>query len=112
MVLLRFRSTMDRPGVLSAGPVRSRSRSEALQVRGGKLAALVYHVIAELLTLVQIVHPGALHRGDVDKHVLPAIGGLNESVALSGVEELHGTLSHIWPPVKTPIGVHGRTTIA
>src|SRR5215813_6473399 len=46
---------------------------------------------------MQIAHSSPLHRGDVDKHVLPAIGGLNESVALLGVEELHGTLSHIWP---------------
>src|SRR5262249_38418250 len=56
--------------------------------------------------------PGTLHRGDMDKHVLPAVGGLNESVAFLGIEELHGTLSHIGPPLKTPIGVHGCTTIA
>src|SRR5262249_60383487 len=93
------------------GPVDLRSGSEALPVRSGELAALAYHVIAELLALMQIAHPGTLHRGDVDKHVLPAIGGLNESVAFLAVEELHGTLSHIWPPLKTPIGVHDCTTI-
>src|SRR5262249_18071180 len=89
-----------------------RSESQAPQVRGSEFAALAYHVIAELLPLVGPANAGTFHRRDVNEHVLPAVGGLNESIALLGVEELHGTLSHIRPPLKTPNGVHGCTTIA
>src|ERR1700730_15763571 len=97
---------------MSAGPLRSQMGSDALQVRGGKLAALAHHVVADLLALVEGAHAGALDRGNMDEHVLSAVGRLDESEALLVVEELHGTFSHLWPPLKTPIGVHGRATIA
>src|SRR5947207_288144 len=42
----------------------------------------------------------------MDEHVLSAIGRLDEAEALLGIEKLDCTLCHIWPPVKTPIGVH------
>src|ERR1700730_241355 len=89
---------------MSAGPLRSQMGSDALQVRGGKLAALAHHVVADLLALVEGAHAGALDRGNMDEHVLSAVGGLDESEALLVVEKLNGTLSHVWPPVKTPIG--------
>src|SRR5207244_1119422 len=78
--------------------------SDALQVRGGEFAALAHHVVADLLALVEGAHAGALDRGNVDEHVLSAVGRLDESEALLVVEKLHGTFSHLWPPVKTPIG--------
>jgi hypothetical protein len=36
----------------------------------------------------------------MDEYVISAIGGLDESKALLGIEKLHDTLSHIWPPFK------------
>jgi hypothetical protein len=48
----------------------------------------------------------------VDENVLSAIRRLYESEPFLRIEKLHGTLSHIWPPLKTPIGVFGYTTIA
>src|ERR1700720_977351 len=85
---------------MSAGPLGSQMGSDALQVRGGKLAALAHHVVADLLALVEGAHAGALDRGNMDEHVLSAVGRLDESEALLVVEELHGTFSHLWPPLE------------
>jgi hypothetical protein len=95
-----------------AGSIKPKKRSDVLQVRGGKLAALAHHIIADLLALVEAAHSGALDRGNVDENVLSAIRRLYESEPFLRIEKLHGTLSHIWPPLKTPIGVLGYTTIA
>src|SRR6202022_1927588 len=97
---------------MSAGPLRSKIGSDGLQVRGGEFAALAHHIVADLLALVEGAHAGALDRGNMDEHVLSAVGRLDESEALLVVEELHGTFSHLWPPLKSPMGVHGRATIA
>jgi hypothetical protein len=85
---------------------------DVLQVCSGQLAALAHHVVGELLALIEVTHSSALDRGDMDEYVLTAIRRLDESKALLRIEKLHSAFSHIWPPLKTPVGVHGRTTIA
>src|SRR5207302_226319 len=100
------------PTLWGVGPAQPNESLDVLQIRGGKLAALAHHIEAELLPLIEAAHPGALDCGDVDEHVLPAIVRLDESKALLRIEKLHSTLSHIWPPLKTPIGANCHTTIA
>src|SRR5687767_705474 len=64
------------------------SRSGSLQVDGAGLPALVVlEVVGEALVLIQTVHPGLVHRGDMNERVVPAAVGLNEAEALGGVEE-------------------------
>src|SRR5271165_7101353 len=82
-------------------------RSDGLQVCSRQLAALADHIVADLLTFVEAGHPRALDRGDVHEHILSAVRRLNESKAFLRIEKLHGTLSHVWPPLQTPIGVVG-----
>ncbi len=70
-----------RSGALFAG-------SGGLEVDGAGLAALVVlEVVAEALILVQRRHPGALDGRNVDEGVVAAALGLDEAVALVGVEE-------------------------
>jgi hypothetical protein len=102
----------DEPGAFAPGSFQPQLRSDALQVRGRQLAALAHHIKTDLLAFVEGAHPGALDRGDVDEYILPAIRRLYESKPFLRIEKLHRTLSHIWPPLKTPIGVLGYTTIA
>src|SRR6478609_4773964 len=44
---------------------------------------------ADLLPFVQIAQAGALDRGNMHEHVLRAVLGLNEAVALLGIEPLY-----------------------
>ena len=74
--------------------------------------ALAHHIKTDLLAFVEGAHAGALDRGDVHEHIFPTIRRLYESKPFLRIEKLHGTLNHIWPPLKTPIGVFGYTTIA
>src|SRR5215813_15220665 len=55
------------------------------------------HLVAELLTLVQIAHSRLLDSRNMHEHVLRAIVGLDEAVALLGVEPLYGSSSHCKP---------------
>ena len=60
---------------------------------GGLLAATAAIVLnheGDLVALVEAVDASALERAHVKKHVLRAIGRLNEAKALGEVEELHG----------------------
>ena len=43
------------------------------------LPALHHHFVGDLLPLIQPTQPSVLHSGDVDKHILAAIVGLDES---------------------------------
>jgi hypothetical protein len=43
---------------------------------------------------VEIAHPGALDRADVDKNILSAIIRLDEAEAFLGIEPLYRTLRH------------------
>src|SRR5208282_5931193 len=61
--------------------------------RGFALLALL-KLEADLLAFVERADAGVLHGGDVDEHVLAAVFGLNEAVALLGVEPLDRTHRH------------------
>ena len=64
----------------------------------GRLALLAaLHLVAELLALVQIANSRAFDGRNVHEHVLRAIVGLDEAVALLGVEPLYGSSSHCKP---------------
>jgi hypothetical protein len=76
-----------------------------LQIRGRQFAALAHNVVADRLPLIEVAHAGAFDRGNVDEYIFPAILRLYEAKALLGIEKLDRTCSHIWPPLKTPIGV-------
>jgi hypothetical protein len=111
-----------RPSVLSPGRVSAdRNREldglaldglaldglalDGLQIRGRQFAALAHNVVADLLPLVEVAHAGAFDRGNVDEHIFPTILRLYEAKAPLGIEKLYCSCSHIWPPLKTPIGV-------
>src|SRR6202044_1868134 len=76
--------------------------SGRLQIgRGGFAAAAVgLDVERQLLALDQRAHAGALDRRDVHEDVGAAGVLHDEAVALLGVEELDGTLSHDGPPLE------------
>jgi hypothetical protein len=76
-----------------------------LQIRGGQFAALAHNVVADLLSLIEVAHAGAFDRGNVDEYIFSTILRLYEAKAPLGIEKLNCTCSHIWPPLKTPIGV-------
>jgi hypothetical protein len=76
-----------------------------LQIRGGQFAALAHNVVADLLSLIEVAHAGAFDRGNVDEHIFPTVLRLYEAKAPLGIEKLDCSCSHIWPPLKTPIGV-------
>src|SRR5438552_13411196 len=105
---------MTKPGAfLAPGRFSKIPRSDGLEIRSGKLAALAHHVVADLLALMQRAHAGALDRGNLDEHVLCAVGRLDETEAFLRVEELNGTLSHSGPPFENaPIGVNDCAAIA
>src|SRR4029077_5743685 len=74
----------------------SSRRSDCLEIGRRRLAAPLvrFDLEAELLTLDQTAHAGALHGRDVNEHVWAAILLLNEAEALLGVEKLHSTRCH------------------
>src|SRR5436190_18992815 len=94
------------PDACASGPSHLRNRLDVLKVRGSQLAALAHNVVAELLSFVEVAHSSALDCGNMDEYVLSAIGRLNEAKTLLRIEELDCTLSHVWPPLKTPVGVY------
>src|SRR6185369_11727560 len=71
--------------------------SAALQIGSCRLAAVLDHVIAHLLTIAQRSDAGALDRRDMDEDVLGAIIWLDEAVTLLGVEPFDCTSSHSFP---------------
>src|SRR6266481_924870 len=62
------------------------------------LAAL--ELIVELLAFPQIAHPRPLDGGNMDKNILGAVVGLDETIALLGVKPLYRTRSHSSLPLK------------
>jgi hypothetical protein len=76
-----------------------------LQIRSRQFATLAHNVVANLLALIEAAHAGAFDRGNVDEYIFPTILRLYEAKAPLGIEKLDSTCSHIWPPLKTPIGV-------
>src|SRR5262245_47489772 len=80
------------PGVMKTQQIEGRLCR--LQIAGRLLAALGHDVERHLLTFGERAHAGALHRADMHEHILAAVGRLDETKALLGVEELHGTCRH------------------
>lgn len=68
----------------------------SLKVFGRALARTFvrYEVVCDLLAFAEVGHACALDGGDVNKHVLGAVGGLNEAEAFCGVEEFNDTTVH------------------
>src|SRR5215211_4270934 len=92
------------PESKEAAPVRAASTSGqwavvrlcGSEVGCGLLAAtpVSLNVIGDLLTFREAAHPGPFDGADVHEHILAALIGLNEAVALCFVEPLHGTGRH------------------
>src|SRR6266853_2059695 len=62
------------------------------------LAAL--ELIVELLAFPQIAHPRPLDGGNMDKDILGAVIGLDETIALLRIKPLNRTRSHSSLPLK------------
>src|SRR5262245_19423569 len=97
---------------LGARSLRSWTRSGVLKVRGGQFSALAHNVVGELLPFMQAAHSGAFDGRNMHEDVFSAIRRLNEAEALLRIEKLDRTLSHIRPPLKTPVGVRELHDIA
>ena len=64
----------------------------------GRLALLAaFHLVAELLALLQIANSRLFDGRNVHEHVLRAIVGLDEPVTPLGVKPLYGSGSHCKP---------------
>src|SRR5271165_657624 len=87
---------------VSTGAMHARRRaigSDRLQVFGRELALLAFlHLVADLLTLVQVADPRPLDGGDVHEHVLRAVIRLDESIALLWVEPFDRACRHRTTP--------------
>jgi hypothetical protein len=72
------------------------SKSGKRQIFRARLASHLvnHHLEGDLLALGQPRKTGALDRADVHKHVIAAVGGLDETEALLAVEPLHSTCCH------------------
>src|SRR4051812_24916225 len=74
---------------------RTGTRLRELEVDGAGLAAAVgLELVGDALVAVERLEPGRLHGGDVDEGVAAAGLGLDEAVALVGVEEFDGSGDH------------------
>ena len=60
--------------------------------------AAVDQLVLDRLVVLQALQAGGLDGGDVDEDVLATVSGLDEAVALLGVEPLDGALSHAGQP--------------
>src|SRR3569623_818831 len=86
-----------------------KSGLEQAEVRGRHLAvAAGFEVVGDLLAFAEARKPGALDGGDVDEGVLAAIIRLDETEALGGVEEFHGTVGHLYAFVVARIEIQVR----
>ena len=88
----RVTQTAGGAGVVGLFPLEVYRRGLAL------LAAL--KLVSELLAFPQIAHPRPLDGGDMDKNILGAVVGLNETIALLRVKPLYRTASHSSLPLK------------
>jgi len=74
----------------------------------GLFPASFCQVKRNFLPLFQGGKVSLFDRGNVDKHVMAAVGWLNESVSLGGVEPFHGSL-HSHYPISAPDEVASYT---
>src|SRR5580704_13753615 len=73
--------------------------SDRLQVDGRSLALLaLLELVAELLALIEIAHPGPLDRRDMHEHIGAAGLRLDEAEALLGVEPFDCPSRHYSTP--------------
>src|ERR1700691_1276656 len=72
------------------------SSSDAAKLVGRSLARslVLRELVGQLLAFVQARHPGALHRADVNEHILAAVVRLDEAITLLRVKPLHGPSAH------------------
>ena len=73
------------------------------QILRRSLPLVGHFLIAHLCTLIQCAEPSFLDRRDVHEHILAAVIGLNESIALCRVEPLHRSSCHL-DRLPYPIG--------
>src|SRR5262249_23006704 len=64
------------------------------EVLCGRFTAIADDFKLDLLTLIQGRQSGPFHRGDMNKHVLPASLRLDEAVAFRGIEPLYISRCH------------------
>src|SRR5258708_14582976 len=77
------------------------------QILRRSLPLVGHFLIAHLCTLIECAEPSFLDRGDVHEHILAAVIGLNESIALCRVEPLHRSGSHLG---RSPFPLGLKTT--
>src|SRR5439155_24564860 len=81
-----------------------RDWSAGFQVGGGILAALIHHLVADLLAFVQAVQACTLDGADMDENVLAAAVRLDEAETLGRVEPLYCARSHgLYPSLSMSI---------
>src|SRR5258706_14010327 len=73
------------------------------QILRRSLPLVGHFLIAHLCTLIECAEPSFFDRGDVHEHILAAVIGLNESIALCRVEPLHRSSCHL-DRLPYPIG--------
>src|SRR3546814_11113152 len=71
------------------------SSAGSLQVHRLRTARVGLDFEAHLLAFDQRGHPRALDGGDMDENVLGAVLGRDETEALGGVKEFHGSRDHV-----------------
>jgi hypothetical protein len=82
-----------------ARPVRA-GRADGrshLKIHRSQLAALLLHVIGDLLAIVETIQACTLDGADMNEDVLSAAVGLDKAETLCGVEPLHRACSHVRP---------------
>ena len=70
-------------------------RRSRLQVHRRRASPLGLQLIGDLLAFVQAAQARPLDRADMNENILAAIVGLNEAVALGGVEPFDGAVGHV-----------------
>jgi hypothetical protein len=90
------------PGAASRAPPARREpvghalpKSPDPQILRRSLPLVGHFLIAHLGTLIECAEPSFFDRGDVHEHILAAVIGLNESIALCRVEPLHRSGCHL-----------------
>ena len=70
----------------------------------------VYELLLGETTLTEAAQTGALHSGNVDKHVLAALVRRDEAETLLSIEKFHGSgLAHAWSPLSPLEDVEGAS---
>src|SRR5260370_4980831 len=83
------------PPALTGGLRHALPKSPDPQILRRSLPLVGHFLIAHLCTLTECAESSFFNRGDVHEHILAAVIGLNESIALCRVEPLHGSSCHL-----------------